>query len=238
MPPVKPMRTISVGLVGDRSDSVVAHRAIPRALELAGSNQGFAVRWEWLPTASISTSSVSALEGFDALWCVPASPYQSEAAALHAIRFARETGRPFLGTCGGCQHAVLEYARNVLGLANAEHAESHPHASLPLISRLSCALVEESGSVRLVPGSAIAAIYDATEITEGYHCSFGLNPKLEHLLAGSALRITGRDSHGEARAFELVGHPFFLLTQFQPERRALNGTVPPLVMAFLSAAAK
>jgi len=72
---------------------------------------------------------------------------------------------------------------------------------------------------------------------EGYHCSYGLNPGLEHLLAGSALKITGRDSAGEARAFELAGHPFFLLAQFQPERQALVGAVPPLVAAFVSAAA-
>jgi CTP synthase (UTP-ammonia lyase) len=231
------MGEVAVALVGDRNDTHVAHRAIPRALELAGSQLGMKVRWDWHPTASISTATVNVFEGYDALWCVPASPYESEAGAIEAIRFARESGRPFLGTCGGCQHAILEYARNVLGLANAQHAEDHPDALLPLIAPLSCSLVEVTGSIRLEPDSAIRKIYGSAEIVEGYHCRFGLNVNLEHLLAGSALRISGRDSQGEARALELVDHPFFLLTQFQPERKALAGTVPPIVSAFLSAAA-
>jgi len=66
--------------------------------------------------------------GFDGFWCVPASPYRDIDGALRAIRFAREQRRPFLGTCGGFQHAVLEYARNVLGWADAEHGELAPNA--------------------------------------------------------------------------------------------------------------
>ena len=229
--------SISVALIGDRSDSVLAHRAIPAALELAADRRGVPVRWDWHRTGTISPSTVGMLGQYDALWCVPGSPYESESGALEAIRLARESGRPFLGTCGGCQHAILEYARNVLGHRDAEHAEVHPEALLPLIAPLSCALVEATDSILLEPGSAVARIYESREIVEGYHCSYGLNPGLEHLLAGSALRITGRDARGQARALELAGHPFFLLTQFQPERRALAGTVPPLVAALLAAAA-
>jgi len=145
---------------------------------------------------------------------------------------------PFLGTCGGCQHAILEFARNVLGHSDARHAESHPDALLPIIAPLSCALVEARGTILLQSGTAIGRIYGRSVIEEGYHCSFGLNPKLEHLLDGSALRITGREPGGEARALELAGHPFFVLAQFQPERRALAGELPPLVSAFISAAAE
>ena len=170
------------------------------------------------------------------MWCVPGSPYESEAGAIEAIRFARVSGIPFLGTCGGCQHAILEYARNVLGLQDAAHAESNPTAVLPLIAPLACALVETSAPILLEPGTRIREIYREGRIEEGYHCSFGLNSALEHLLDGSELRITGRDPGGEARALELAGHPFFLLTQFQPERRALAGSVPPVVDAFLKAA--
>ncbi len=216
---------------------MVAHRAIPRALELAGEAGGVAVGWEWRATPSISAASVERLAAFHGLWCVPGSPYESEAGAVQAIRFARLSGMPFLGTCGGCQHAILEYARNALGLQDAEHAESNPGARLPLIAPLACALVEASAPILLEPGTRVREIYSERRIEEGYHCSFGLNPELEHLLAGSELKISGRDPGGEARALELAGHPFFLLTQFQPERRALSGLVPPLVAAFLKAAA-
>jgi Glutamine amidotransferase class-I len=78
------------------------------------------------------------------------------AGALLAIRYAREHRVPFLGTCGGFQHAVLEYARDVLGWADAEHAETAPGASRAVISPLACALVEALGTIRLVPGTRIA----------------------------------------------------------------------------------
>jgi len=226
-----------VALVGDRNDTVVAHRAIPRALELAGAALGVPVAWEWHLTRTISPASVAGLASFDGIWCVPASPYENEAGALAAIRFARESAVPFLGTCGGCQHAILEYARNVLGLKEAQHAESNPDAAVPLIAPLACAMVEQTAPILLLPGTRIREIYGQDRIEEGYHCSFGLNPALEHLLVGSSLRIGGRSPEGEARALELDDHPFFLLTQFQPERRALSGEVPPPVSALVRAAA-
>jgi CTP synthase (UTP-ammonia lyase) len=230
------MRAISVALIGDHDETKVAHRAIPAALRMAGSALGHPVEWEWCATSSLLPGAGARLKGHRCAWCVPGSPYESEAGALDAIRFARESGMPFLGTCGGCQHAILEYARNVLGHAEAEHAESSPDARLPLITPLSCALVETQGTILLQSGSAIERIYGRGVIEEGYHCSFGLNQKLEHLLDGSSLGITGREPGGEARAFELADHPFFVLTQFQPERRALAGALPPLVAAFISAA--
>jgi CTP synthase (UTP-ammonia lyase) len=226
-----------VALVGDRDPAVIAHRAIPIALGLAAGAAGFDASWEWVGTDTIGTDPSAILSRYDAVWCVPASPYASMAGALDAIRFARESGRPFLGTCGGSQHALLEYARNVLGLRDADHAESTPAAALPLISALSCALVETAAAVRLVEGSRLHQICRAREIEETYHCRYGLNPAFEHLFADSPLRVSGRDEAGEVRAFELVGHPIFIGTLFQPERAALSNRRHPLIDAFLSAAA-
>ena len=156
--------------------------------------------------------------------------------ALFAIRFAREHGVPFLGTCGGFQHALLEYARNVLHLSDADHAESNPEATMPLIAPLSCSLVEASGTIFLKPYTRIAAIYGKREVVEQYHCSYGLNQGYHTLFEQGDLRITGFDSNGEARVFELAGHPFYMGTLFQPERSAFSGIEHPLVMAFLQAA--
>src|SRR5262245_43491640 len=98
------MIAVPVGLIGDYSPSVVAHRAIPEALRLAAGRLGHAVETTWLHTASLGEDVSDQLGHFAALWCVPGSPYANEHAALSAIRFARESGRPFLGTCGGFQH--------------------------------------------------------------------------------------------------------------------------------------
>src|ERR1044072_9200185 len=148
---------VTIGLIGDRSDSVPAHVAIPLALENAAAVLGIEAAYEWVPTERIKTASrVAALDG---LWCVPASPYRSMDGALLAIRCAREGRMPFLGTCGGFQHAVIEYARNVLGWQEATHAESDPAAGLAVISPLACALINTSGSIQLLPGTRLAAAY-------------------------------------------------------------------------------
>lgn len=76
--------------------------------------------------------------------------------ALLAISHARENRMPFLGTCGGFQHAVIEYARNALGWKDAEHAETAPDAQRAVISQLECSLVEAKGQVRFSPNSRIS----------------------------------------------------------------------------------
>jgi len=222
---------LRIGLIGDFDPSVTAHQAIPPALALAAASLDCQVVLEWIPTESITTATRAA--GFDGLWCVPASPYRSTEGALTGIRFARETPRPFLGTCGGFQHAVLEFARDVLGWADAEHAEMAPGSSRAVIGPLACALVEVTGTVRFVPGSRIARAYGQPESVEGYHCSYGLSPAFADALSRGPLRMTASDAAGDARALELDGHPFFVLTLFQPERAALRGVAPPLVAAFL-----
>ncbi|MGA2613356.1 MAG: CTP synthase [Spirochaetia bacterium] len=231
------MHEIRVALVGDYDPEVTAHRAIPLALELASQAAGTPASWDWVGTATIGANPALRLSRYDAIWCVPASPYASMAGALSAIRFARESGRPFLGTCGGCQHALIEYARDVLGLDEADHAETNPDAKLPVVSALSCALVEKSARIRIVEGSVLSRIYPVMEIEETYHCSYGVNQAFQHLLFSSGIRISARDTAGEVRAFELVGHPFFIGTLFQPERAALAGRRHSLIDAFLSAAA-
>jgi CTP synthase (UTP-ammonia lyase) len=136
-----------------------------------------------------------------------ALPNASMDGALHAITFARQQLIPFLGTCGGSQHALIEYARNVLGLAEADHAESNPASELPLIAPLSCPLVEVSKSIRLIPGTRLAQLYGKDEIQELYHCSFGPSLQYQHLFDDGRMRIAGLDDEGQARAFELTTHP-------------------------------
>ena len=223
------------GLIGDHDPAVKAHQAIPRALSLVAARLASPVESEWLATDQLPDDS--RLAGFDGLWCVPASPYRNMDGALRAIQFARERGVPFLGTCAGFQHAVLEYARNVLGWADADHAETAPEASRPVIAPLACSLVEVTGTVHVLPGSRLAAAYASETTTEGYHCNYGLNLELEAALTAGPLRVAARDDRGEVRALELNGHPFFVATLFQPERAALEQRVPPIVAAFVGAAA-
>ena len=220
---------IRIGLIGDFNEHQRAHSAIPRALQATSSG----VETSWIPTDSAADSH--ALAEFDGFWCVPGMPYRNAEGAMRAIRHARVTRTPFLGTSAGFQYAILEYARNVLGLSDAAHERTNPKAAMPLISPLGCALAGVKARVRHIDGSRLRRIYDAPESIEEYHCSFGLNGRYRRLIEGRDLCVASVDDQHEIRAVELDGHPFYFATLFQPEMRA---GANPLVEAFVDCCAK
>jgi len=228
------MLDCSVALIGDYDAGVVAHSTIPLALQLAGEEHEISISVSWLLTKGLSSISERSLAEYAGFWCVPGSPYQDMHGALRAIRFAREQGRPFLGTCGGFQHAVIEYARSVLGLAGADHKESNPDAKVALITPLACRLAETTGKLILKVGTRTAKIYRKNVIEELFNCGFGFNREFATLFEDCPMCIAGVDEHGEIRVIELRDHPFFIATQYQPERSAL-GAKHPLIAAFAGA---
>lgn len=225
---------IRIALVGDHDDTITAHRAIPRALRLAGDACGVAVDATWLATDTIVEDDD--LAPFDGVWCVPGSPFRSMEGALRAIRVARESRRPFLGTCAGFQHALVEYARSVHGWKDAAHAETDASSPRAIVTALACSLVEVTEPIWLRAGSRLASAYGTLEIREGYHCRYGLNPTMRAaLLDRGAMRVTAESPGGEVRAVELATHPFYVAMLFQPERAAFAAEVPPIVRAFVAA---
>ncbi len=232
-----PAVSASIALIGDYSPEIPAHQAIPLALKLAARSASGPIEWVWISTRDLSLPD---LEKFDAIWVVPGSPYQDMARVLESIRWSRVNQRPFLGTCGGFQHALIEFSRNVLGLKQADHAESSPHSDIPVVSRLACTLVEKKEIVRFLPGSRLREIYGVQAIDEGYHCNYGLNPQFRERLERAGMCFSAENENGAARAVELPSsiHPFFIGTLFQPERAALVGATPPLALALVKAAAR
>jgi CTP synthase (UTP-ammonia lyase) len=226
------MSELSIGLIGDYNPNVKAHIAIPKALKLVSEEIQINIDSHWLPTESLIENHQMLLSSFNGLWCVPASPYKSMEGALNGIRFARENKIPFLGTCGGFQHTVIEYVRDVLGMSNASHAETNPEAEFKIISPLSCSLVEKKGGIRFKEGSKIAGIYNSAEAIEEYHCNYGINPEYKEIFTDGDIVITGFDMEGEPRVIEISSHPFFIATLYQPERLALSGKIHPLIKAF------
>ena len=232
------MSTLTIALIGDHDPSIAAHRAIPIALQLAATAGRLRVRPAWIPTVDLTPETVSTiLDRVSGVWCVPGSPYANTAGALSAIRHARLTRIPFLGTCGGFQHLMLEYADSAWGVVGAAHAETDPDAADPVIAPLACALVEQTGTVSFTPGSRVALAYGVEQAVERYHCRYGVSPRYAARLETGPLRVTGRDPDGDIRVVELDDHPFYLGTLFQPERAGLTGRLSPLVVAFLRAVA-
>lgn len=228
---------IRIGLVGEYNPAVKSHRALPSALAMAAEELGCAVEIGWLTTPDLA-EDIALARHYDGIWVTPNSPYASMEGALSVIRLAREENIPFMGTCGGFQHVLIEYARNVLGLEDAEHAESNPDASVLFVTPLVCALRDVKGPIYLKPGSRVSRIYGAEETSEEYNCGFGLNPAYRAMIEESGAEITGWDIEGDARVFELPAerHPYFLATLYQPERWALTGEKHPLVTSFAQAA--
>ncbi len=223
-------------LVGDYNQTVTAHRAIPKALELAGQALNRTVQFEWINTADIKSDIADQFGSYDGIWVVPASPYQNMEGAIDVIQFARENNIPFMGTCGGYQHAVLEFARNKLGFEQAANAEVTPETEFPLIAPLVCSLVDQDGEIKLVEGTKAAELYGEHLITEQYRCSYGFNVAYLHLFETSDLQVTGFDQDEDPRIIELEGHPFFMGTAYQPERSSLLGETHPLIIEFVRAA--
>jgi CTP synthase (UTP-ammonia lyase) len=141
-----------------------------------------------------------------------------------------------LGTCAGFQYLVIEYARNVLGLGDADHAEWNPLASRLLVAPLACSLAGQRAEVELLPGSRAHASYGVGRVSEEYRCSFGLNPAYEPALERAGLRVTGRDREGAARVVELHDRPFYVGTLYVPQLSSSPERPHPLLLAFLQAA--
>lgn len=226
-----------IALVGDRSPHVRAHGRIPVIIEALHRRDGLILDPYWMPTEDVTESDLS---GFDAIWLTPGSPYHSPERALTAARTARERAIPFLGTCGGFQHALVEYAQNVCGL-DVGHAEYVPEDQRPnpaafLIIPLACSLVGHEGAVCMTPGTLAEQVFGTKQTVERYHCSFGLNPDYLGTLHEHGLRFTGHDENGEVRVAELAGHPFFLAMLFQPEL-AGDGTRPHRIFRAFARAA-
>lgn len=217
---------MKIALIGDYNEQVDAHRAIPLAIRLASEDVDF----EWLHTNEVD---VDGLEQYSGFWVVPASPYENKDNVMQVIEFARVNNVPFLGTCGGCQHAVLEYAVNVLGYAKADNGEDNPTTTMPLIAPLSCRLNAANEVVNLVEGSIVAECYGTSTINEIYNCGYGINAKYLGLFENSGLHFSGFNDDGDPRTIEIPGNDFFVGTAFQPERSAFLGEGHPLVDRFV-----
>jgi CTP synthase (UTP-ammonia lyase) len=229
-------KALSVGVIGDFNPASETHKATNLSFTHSASSLKAEVNLEWVPTPSLEEHTEDRLERFDALLCAPGSPYKSMKGALNGIRFARENNRPFLGTCGGFQHAVIEYARNVMGILDAEHAEEHPEAPNPYITLLACSLVGRVEEVKLVHGSHAFTVYGRPSTTERFYCSYGLNPLRRKELEEAGLQFPGFDVNGEARILELPKARFFLATLFVPQTSSTPSRPHSMITSLLQTA--
>jgi CTP synthase (UTP-ammonia lyase) len=225
---------VKIGIIGEFNPSFIPHTATNHAIIHSSKQLDVSIETEWISTEDVNTDFDRIVARCSGFWIAPGSPYRSMRGALNVIEYARKYGRPLLGTCGGYQHIVIEYARNVLQIDDAEHAEYDPYASKLVISKLTCSLVGQRLDIILKDKhSTVYSIFQKERIAENYYCNFGLNPEYQKRLDENGLVTVGVDENGESRIVELRDHPFFVGTLFVPQARSTEEYPHPLVSSFI-----
>ena len=240
--------TVNIGVVGDYEEGFAPHLATNKSLYHSAKYLSVKINIEWIPTQSLLISEGrERLKQFDGIWAAPGSPYKSLSGALKGIQFAREQNQPFLGTCRGFQHTLLEYARNVLGIEDAGYSGYDVDTTVSVIVLASCPIANRPKDAPLLWGklkirvslnSLAFRIYQKTEVKEDFGCNYELNSAFQEAFEAKGLCVTGVGQNGEARIIELMNHRFFLATAFRPQFLSQERCPHPVITAYLEAASR
>jgi CTP synthase len=245
--PTAAVRIVLVGKYVGNEDSYVS---IEEALRHGGIVTGARVAITKQDSEALEALSEPELAGllgaYDGILVCPGFGARGVEGKIKAVRFAREHRVPFFGDCYGMQWAVVEFARNVCGLAGANTTEVDPHTPHPVISLLpeQQAVTDKGGTMRLglypcrlTPGSLAGVAYGVPEVQERHRHRFEVNNDYLPTLTRHGLRVTGLYPNRElVEIIELDDHPWFVGTQFHAEYRSRPNRPHPLYRAFIAAA--
>lgn len=229
-------QSIHIAIIGDYDPLRPRHLATEAALEHAAVSIGLKIKKTWVSTSQINAESAHVLlDCFDAYFGAPGEAVSLEG-ALQGIRYARESFKPYLGTCAGFGHAVLEFARSVVGIQNATSAEWDSHSPQLVLTQLSCLVAGKKMKVKVKTGTLAHKLYGTSEIVEEHHCHYGIDSKYRSLLNHVGLRISATDMNDEPRIVELPSRVFYLATLFVPQTSSTPTNPHPLFVGYLEAA--
>lgn len=240
---------VQIGIFGDYGPKSPTLPAIEKSIQHASAELNITAQATWLPTSSLLCPDLDEkLITFDGLWAAPGSPYKSFDGMLRGIEFARRCNWPFLGTCGGFQYTLIECARNVLGIKDADSAENNSGSENIVIYPVSCAVPDRPESapklsgvvpeIHIQPGSYLHSIYKTEVVAEEFFCNYEVNPEFEKAIVTAGFSIVARGERGDVRAIEAQDHRFFIATLFQPQLSSRPGIPHPIIEELLRAAAK
>jgi CTP synthase len=241
-----PEKVITIGMVGKYVDLTESYKSLNEALYHGGFACGAEVRIEYFDSEKME--GTAGLDHLDGVLIPHGFGARGVEGKIRAIRHAREKGIPFLGICFGMQLACCEYARHVAGLEGANSTEVDPDTPHPVIDIMpeQRGVASKGATMRLgaypcalVPGSKVAQIYAATEISERHRHRYEFNPAYRAKLEAAGLVFSGSSPDGRlAEVIELPNHPFFVAAQFHPEFKSKPFAPHPLFEAFVRAAGK
>ncbi|MEK7754388.1 MAG: CTP synthase [Acidobacteriota bacterium] len=238
---------VRIGLVGKYVEYEDSYKSLKEALLHGGLAHNVKVKIEWIEAENLEwPSCAEVLEGFDGILVPGGFGKRGIQGMIHAIRFARESRTPYFGICLGMQTMVIEFARNVCDLPEADSTEFEPATPHRVIYKLRELLgVDELGGTmrlgaypcQLAEGSFARRAYGVAEIQERHRHRFEFNREYEEILTANGLRITGATPDGVyVEICEIPDHPWFLGCQFHPEFKSKPLEPHPLFRAFIGAA--
>ncbi len=242
-----PTREVTIGLVGKYVEYEDSYKSLKEALLHAGIAHQARVHIEWIESDRMEWPECrNHLRRFDGILVPGGFGKRGIAGMLNAIRCAREEKIPYFGICLGMQTMVIEFARNVCGLADADSTEFNPATPYRVIYKLRelKGVDELGGTMRLgaypcllAEGSFAEQAYGSTEISERHRHRYEFNRDFEEILTRHGMRLTGQTPDGVyVEICEVGGHPWYLGCQFHPEFKSKPLEPHPLFAAFLGAA--
>ncbi len=246
---LRPKHEVNVGVVGKYIQNGDAYISIAEALKHAGVTHDCRVNIHWIDSEELEevTDIEGTLRDFDAVVVCPGFGARGIEGKIQAVRFARERKIPYLGICFGMQMAVIEYARHVCGLKDANTTEVAPDTSHPVIALMpdQYGVTDKGATMRLglwpcalTPGSLAARLYGGVpSVEERHRHRFEVNNAYRDQLAAQGLIFSGQSpDHRLAEIVEIPDHPFFIGTQFHPEFRSRPNRAHPLFAGLIEAA--
>jgi CTP synthase len=242
-----PVREVTIGLVGKYVEYEDSYKSLKEALLHAGIAHQARVNIEWIESERMEYPACRSILGrYDGILVPGGFGKRGIEGMLNAIRCAREEKIPYFGICLGMQTMVIEFARNVCGLAGADSTEFNQNTPYRVIYKLrELKGVDELGGTmrlgaypcRLAEGSWAEQAYGKTDISERHRHRYEFNREFQETLTHHGLRLTGQTPDGVyVEVCELPGHPWYLGCQFHPEFKSKPLEPHPLFTSFLQAA--
>lgn len=241
-----PKAAVQIALVGKYVELQDSYKSIIEAFIHAGAANEVKVNVVPVHSEYLDANNVAEkLKGFDGILVAPGFGGRGIEGKIETVRYARENKIPFFGICLGMQMAVIEYARNVVGFADANSTEMNEATAHPVIDLMEeqKTVTEKGGTMRLgawacelQPGSLAHQIYGSTAIMERHRHRYEYNNTFAEALEGAGLVSSGKNPDtGLVEIVELPGHPFFIGVQYHPEYKSTVANPSPIFVAFVKA---
>jgi len=241
-----PTGEVTIGLVGKYVELKDSYKSISESFIHAGASNEVKVNVEWIHSEEITAeTSSSHLSGLDGILVAPGFGSRGISGKIETVRYARENKVPFLGICLGMQCAVIEYARNVLGLKEAHTTEIVEGCKSPVIDMMSEQkdISDKGGTMRLgaydchlTTGSKVSKAYRTDKISERHRHRYEFNNEFLEQFEANGMKATGKNPDtGLVEVVEIEDHPWFIGAQFHPEYKSTVANPHPLFVAFVKA---